>query len=373
MNDSWDVIEGMDNSTSANMSGNTTEVLYYEYYDDMSLYGECKWTLPIQQTILGIELVLSLLFNGTVIMLILRKGKRNKMSFFVLHLAISDFSMAIFYILPFFITRVAGQWYAGHVPCKIYMYLNQLAMYSSTYMLVVMSVDRLYAIAKPLSATRRGLKYRRLLVLSAWFVAACVAVKDVIYSGYTVYDGRRLCETDYPPHLVKLFITLEAVINVFFPALIITICYSWIVAIVSRRSNYSTNAKHQKEEKEKVPSRRIDVVTRAKIRSTKVMFAVVSVFLVCWSPHTINFMLTVYDVVPFTCVTFIIFPFAPLNSVANPLLFLALNYKTLFEHRKTGKDLNRKSMKTTYTTITRNNTEWPRDVPLSVIVPTRDT
>ncbi|XP_033728736.1 cardioacceleratory peptide receptor-like isoform X2 [Pecten maximus] len=294
------------------------------------------------------------------------------MSFFVLHLAISDFSMAIFYVLPFFISRLVGQWYAGYIPCKIYMYLNQLAMYSSTYMLVVMSADRVYAIAKPLSATRRGLKYRRLLVLIAWVIAACVAVKDLIYSDLLSYNNRNHCETEYPRYLVRPFVTLEAVINVFLPAIIVTVCYGWIVTVVSRRSNYSINTKQQKEDNGQIPAKRVDVITRAKIRSTKVMFAVVSVFLISWSPHTINFLLTVYDVVPFTCYTFALFPLAPLNSVANPLVFLAFNYKTLIEHKRVGSDMNRTSMKTTYTTISRNNTEWPRDVPIPVGPLTRD-
>ncbi|XP_069108106.1 cardioacceleratory peptide receptor-like isoform X2 [Argopecten irradians] len=328
---------------------------------EISLDGGCAWAVPIQQAILGVELVLSLLFNGAVLLLIIRKGKRNKMSFFVFHLALSDFSMAILFILPFFITRLVGQWYAGYVPCKMYMYLNQLAMYSSTYMLVVMSVDRVYAIARPLSATRRGLMYRRLLVLLAWAIAACIAFKDLIYSDLMTSNNKKLCETVYPGYLIRPFITLEAVLNFFLPAVIVTICYGWIVIVVSRRSKYSIRSKHQKEENGK----RADIVTRAKIRSTKVMFSVVSVFLICWSPHTFNFLLMVYQVVPFTCVTFVLFPLAPLNSLANPLVFLAFNYKTLFEHKRAGKDsTNRTSMKSTFTTISRNNTEWPRAVPL---------
>ncbi|OWF52040.1 Cardioacceleratory peptide receptor [Mizuhopecten yessoensis] len=372
------------------MSNNTLEPIYeeweyiYPWSNDTSLHSDCAWVLPIQQAILGVELILTLILNGTVILLIIRKGKRNKMSFFVLNLAISDFSMAIFYILPFFITRLVGHWYAGYGPCKMYMYLNQLAMYSSTYMLVVMSADRVYAIAKPLSATRRGLTYRRLLVVSAWAVAACVAVKDLLYSDLLAGDnGVKLCETVYPESLIKPFITLEAVVNVFFPALIVTICYGWIVTVVSRRIKYAINAKQQKAAIDmfsknilsgngKTDGKRTDVVRRAKIRSTKVMFAVVSVFLISWSPHTINFLLMVYEVVDFTCTTFILFPLAPLNSMANPIVFLAFNYNTLFVHNRKGSDLNRTSMKTTFSTFTRNSTERTRDLLVPANIPARD-
>ncbi|XP_069108041.1 neuropeptide S receptor-like [Argopecten irradians] len=323
----------------------------------ITLSGGCAWTLPIQQVILGVELVLSVMLNGTVIFLILRNGKRNKMSFFVFHLAMSDFSMAIFFILPFFITRLVGQWYAGYVPCKMYMYLNQLALYSSTYMLVVMSVDRVYAIARPLSATRRGLMYRRFLVLLAWAIAACIAFKDLIYSDLMENGNLKMCETVYPSYLKKPFITLEAVVNFFLPAVIVTICYGWIVYVVSRRNKYSINKDQRTQRDRNRHTKPVDVITRAKIRSTKIMFVVVSVFLLCWSPHTFIFMLTIYRIVPFTCVQFIIFPFAPLNSIANPIVFLAFNYKTLRGQINAGSDVNRTSMKSAFTLLSRKNTD----------------
>ncbi|OWF42095.1 Vasopressin V1b receptor [Mizuhopecten yessoensis] len=172
-------------------------------------YTDHKLLWNIATGIICVEFVLAFVFNAIVIGLMMRNKKRNRMSFFVLHLAISDFLMAVFYIFPVVIDRLMDAWLAGLFMCKLIKYLSLVVCFASTYMLVVLSFDRLYAIARPLSATRRGILYKWTLVIFAWAIAAMLGVYDPIYANIltgipTPQHDTPFCEITYPENMVRM-------------------------------------------------------------------------------------------------------------------------------------------------------------------------
>ena len=56
--------------------------------------------------------------------------------------------MALLWIFPVMIDRLLDVWLAGDVFCTLSKYLALTVCYASTYMLVIMSLDRLYAIVR---------------------------------------------------------------------------------------------------------------------------------------------------------------------------------------------------------------------------------
>ncbi|XP_060075761.1 cardioacceleratory peptide receptor-like [Ylistrum balloti] len=348
-----------------------------DYSKGRETYTDHKLLWNIATGIICAEFVFAFALNAIVIGLLLRNKKRNRMSFFVLHLAISDFLMAVFYIFPAVIDRLLDAWLAGLFMCKLIKYLNLVVCFASTYMLVVLSIDRLYAIARPLSATRRGIVYQWTLVSFAWVIAAMLGIYDPIFADIltgipTPRHETPFCEIAYPEHMKKPMILLFAIVNMFVPVLIIGLCYSTIVAMIWRRGRQGVLLrKHEhtvKSHCDVYTANRLKpnsgIIHRAKVKTIKITFVVVSVFLVSWGPFTIYTILMVYHVINLNGSFFIFMTLAPLNSVANPIVYLFFNHR-LLRKGKQPRDTNGISIKATFITHIRRDSEWSKTMQMS--------
>ncbi|XP_033728832.1 cardioacceleratory peptide receptor-like [Pecten maximus] len=359
---------GMDVTT--NMTGDSP--------NGRETYSDHKLLWNIATGIVCVEFVLAFVLNAIVIGLLMRNKKRNRMSFFVLHLAISDFLMAVFYIFPAVIDRLLDAWLAGLVMCKLIKYLSLVVCFASTYMLVVLSVDRLYAIARPLSATRRGIVYKWTLVSFAWVIAAILGVYDPVYAQIltgipTPQHDIPFCEITYPENMKKPMILFFAIINMVLPVMLIGLCYSTIVAMIWRRGRKGiplTKHEHTTNCNIYTANSRLNpnsgIIHRAKVKTIKITFVVVSVFLMSWGPFTIYTIMVVYNVVDLNGSFFILMALAPLNSVANPIVFLFFNHRLLRKGKQHG-EANGISLKATFTTHIRRDSEWSKTMQTSRI------
>ena len=67
------------------------------------------------------------------------------------------------------------------------------------------------------------------------------------------------------------------------------------------------------------------LIPKAKVKTIKMTFVIISVFILCWSPYIVFDLLQVYNLIPDTKTTQAVATFiqslAPLNSAANPLIY----------------------------------------------------
>ncbi|KAH9629175.1 hypothetical protein HF086_009565 [Spodoptera exigua] len=155
--------------------------------------------------------------------------------------------------------------------------------YSSTYVLVALSVDRCDAITHPMNFTGSW-RRARALILGAWFVSFLFCVP-------------------------MLFLFDEA--NV--------------------------------EDSDDLDSRRASsrgIIPKAKIKTVKMTFVIVFVFVLCWSPYMIFDLLQVYGYVPDTqgniAIASLIQSLAPLNSAANPVIYFIFSNRIFVSLRCVG-------------------------------------
>lgn len=128
----------------------------------------------------------------------------------------------------------------------------------------------------------------------------------------------------------------------FLPALIITACYAIIIRTIWQKGavmappkpSSRKNIHHHELESRRASSR--GIIPRAKVKTVKMTFVIVIVFVLCWSPYIVFGMLQVFDQIPRTQTNIAVATFiqslAPLNSAANPLiycLFSAQGLRTL--------------------------------------------
>ncbi|BET00158.1 receptor [Nesidiocoris tenuis] len=145
----------------------------------------------------------------------------------------------------------------------------------------------------------------------------------------------------------QLYMTVVSIALFFVPAIIITACYAVIVstiwskgstAIVVKRT---TKGFHDKVRLDSEDSRRASsrgLIPRAKVKTIKMTFVIVFVFIVCWSPYILFDLLQVYGYIPRTQTNLAIATFvqslAPLNSAANPLIYCLFSTRICRSLRK---------------------------------------
>ena len=110
--------------------------------------------------------------------LIRNRRRRSRINTFVLHLCLADMMVA-FIMLPMEIGwHITVSWKAGDVGCRIFMFFRTFGFYLSSCILVSISLDRYFAIAKPLNihdANRRG----KIMLLASWICSIGASIPQV--------------------------------------------------------------------------------------------------------------------------------------------------------------------------------------------------
>ncbi|TNN84398.1 Isotocin receptor [Liparis tanakae] len=121
----------------------------------------------VEVTVLVLVLLLALTGNLCVLLdITTSKHRQSRMYYFMKHLSIADLVVAIFQILPQLIWDITFRFYGPDLLCRLVKYLQIVGMFASTYMLVLMSIDRCLAICQPLRSVHR--RKDRFYVVASW-------------------------------------------------------------------------------------------------------------------------------------------------------------------------------------------------------------
>ncbi|XP_065219480.1 cardioacceleratory peptide receptor-like isoform X2 [Planococcus citri] len=304
-----------------------------------------------QFIVLWVLFILIVVGNSSVLIALLKhKGRKSRMNFFIMHLAFADLLVGLVNVLVDIMWRITITWHAGNFGCKLIRYLQVLVTFSSTYVLVALSIDRYDAITRPMkfSGSWRRAKF---LVGSAWGLSALFSIPIPILYEEAEIGGRTQCWLDFAQQWQwKVYMTSVACAVFIIPALIIIICYTVIVCTIwsksstiviinpqQRRKSTRGSMIHPRPRKypEDYESRRASsrgLIPRAKVKTIKMTFVIVFVFIICWSPYFIFDLLQVYGYIPETQTTYALATFiqslAPLNSAANPVIYCLFSTRT---------------------------------------------
>lgn len=269
------------------------------------------------------------------------QGRKTRMNFFIMHLAIADLSVGFFYVaLEIAMVTSHHKWIAGIAICKLLKFSQALVMYASTYMLVSLSIDRFDAIARPMKFSRKAFR-ARLLVCTSWLMAAVFSIPSLILfetKAMPKANNATMCVI----HLVHGWMWQTYMTLIFFacfviPAMVIAVCYIVIAVIIWKKSKAMEAGSDsmcnlrdgQAFSADYNPSRcgvTGSVIHQAKIRTIKMTFIIVTAFIICWSPYFIIALLQVYGVLVHDkhenrMIIVLLEILAPLNSAINPLIY----------------------------------------------------
>ena len=140
--------------------------------DPLSSVGQ-----TISATFLGLAFLLGAPGNLLVIWIIWRHVKpRTHTILLILHLAAADLLVLI--TLPLWIYSLVYSWVFGEVFCQTVVYVIHVCMYSSIFLITLMSIERLVAVRYPLVINFSSIQnVLDVSLIAAWVLALLLGVK----------------------------------------------------------------------------------------------------------------------------------------------------------------------------------------------------
>ncbi|XP_010894691.1 C3a anaphylatoxin chemotactic receptor-like [Esox lucius] len=238
--------------------------------------------------------------NGVVIWIAGLKMKKTVNTTWYLSLAFSDFIFCA--CLPLNIIHIATkEWIFGLFMCKFTSFVMFLNMFSSIFILVVISVDRYLLVVFPVWAqNHRCLRKASVVVVVVWAISVALSIPSTIFRKVTESNGMQVCFNHYPTQNSHLTLVVSRFVFSFvLPLLIIIFCYSFII----------------------IRLRTIQLNRSSK--PIRVMTAVIIIFFLSWLPYHV-FILLDYGVKSTSFIRDgikISVTFASANSCLNPFLY----------------------------------------------------
>ncbi|KAI4562458.1 hypothetical protein MJT46_011420 [Ovis ammon polii x Ovis aries] len=283
--------------------------------------------LGLKVTIVGLYLAVcigGLLGNCLVMYVILRHTKmKTATNIYIFNLALAD--TLVLLTLPFQGTDVLlGFWPFGNALCKTVIAIDYYNMFTSTFTLTAMSVDRYVAICHPIRAldVRTSSKAQAVNV-AIWALASVVGVPVAIMGSAQVEDEEIECLVEIPTpqdYWGPVFAVCIFLFSFIIPVLIISICYSLMIRRL--RGVRLLSGSREKD--------------RNLRRITRLVLVVVAVFVGCWTPVQVFVLVQGLGVQPGSETAVAILRFCTalgyVNSGLNPILyaFLDENFKACF-------------------------------------------
>lgn len=222
--------------------------------------------IAVSCVILGLSFLIGVPGNLLVIWTILRHVKeRSNTLVIILHLAVADLLVLI--TLPLWIYSLAHAWMFGEASCKAMVYMIMGCMYSSVFLITLMSVERFVAVRYPFALTRwQRQKHLNRVLLALWTLAFLFSIPVIPTQVVGKESGKEHClYREYTSTTLELVcVLLETVVGYILPFAILVVCYGCLCSRITK------------------------MTFKSKRKSTVVVTSIVVVFAICWTPHHIG-------------------------------------------------------------------------------------
>ncbi|XP_066494075.1 leukotriene B4 receptor 1-like [Tiliqua scincoides] len=203
--------------------------------------------------------------NGLVVWTILSKFSQRSFTIVViLNLALADLLALL--TVPFWISYFASSWVFGEAMCRILRYLVYITVYASIFLITLMSLHRFAVVVLPFASQRwRRPHVLHWMLFGVWLSAAACACPILIFTSGQVAEGECTDELYYSHEQRLASNIVETLFGFVIPLTVLSICYSCV-------------------------ARKIRTLKRReRMKTGKLIAAVVVGFFVCWLPyHVLN-------------------------------------------------------------------------------------
>ncbi|XP_072856188.2 urotensin-2 receptor-like [Pogona vitticeps] len=204
------------------------EASWGNFSDDTELREES----PVTE-VLGVILVLMCLIGmmGNIYTLVVAFGNPLIRSMGSLHVYVINLALAdLIYLstIPFVVcTYFAQDWFFGDVGCRFLLSLDLLTMHASIFILTAMSLERYWAVTRPLKARLSRNSYRKLASAVVWLLSVLLTVPMMVMM--QLQEGRshkQICFPTWTPDAFRIYLTVLFGTSILGPGLVLGIVYS---------------------------------------------------------------------------------------------------------------------------------------------------
>ncbi|CAJ0573977.1 unnamed protein product, partial [Mesorhabditis spiculigera] len=287
--------------------------------------------LPETQTIFGVIYSVFITFgvvgNLLVILSVLQnKSLQSVRNVFIVSLSCSDIVVSVVSgsITP--ITAFSKIWLFGAQLCYLVPLIQGTSLCFSTLTLMAISIDRFFLIIFP---TKRHIRMSTAMKLVAFNAGLAMSISFPMFikQRLVIYENfcGEICTEDWDDNeqLRTVYGTVVFVIQFIFPLVIITFCYSMISIKLSKGVLVRAEEGILTEQRKNAMKRRL--------RTNRMLIAMVGVFFCCWMPAVAFNFLRDYNWLPRFIVKQIYFYgivthcISMSSTVWNPILYALLN------------------------------------------------
>ncbi|XP_026886210.2 trace amine-associated receptor 1-like [Electrophorus electricus] len=297
-----------------------------------SLNGSCpKFAYPMFVRVplylfFGSMVILTVFGNLFVILTIIHfKQLHMPTNYLVLSLAVTDLLLGSLVMPPSMIRSVETCWYLGNLFCKIHSSVDVALCTASILNLSFISIDRYYAVCRPLLYQSKITSFVTLVMISiCWSVSVIVGFGIIflelnIRGSEDFYYENVECEGGCVLFQSAACTTVTSVLSFYFPGLVMLSIYTKIfhVAQIQAKSIQDMKCKGNTQ----------SLISKEQRKATKTLSVIMGVFLSLWTPFFICNIINPfvgYSIPPvlFDMLVWIGY----LNSTCNPIVY-ALFYK----------------------------------------------
>nr|XP_056702537.1 urotensin-2 receptor-like [Euleptes europaea] len=183
--------------------------------------------------VLGAVLIVMCLFGmiGNIYTLVvafsgLSGRSTGSLCVYVINLALAD--LLYLSTIPFVVcTYFAHDWFFGDLGCRVLLSLDLLTMHASIFLLTTMSLERYWAVTRPLRARLAGKSYRKVASMAVWLLSLLLAVPMmVMIQQREGTSHKHICFPTWTPDAFRVYLTVLFSTSILGPGLVLGIVYS---------------------------------------------------------------------------------------------------------------------------------------------------
>ncbi|XP_056280932.1 arg8-vasotocin receptor-like [Pseudoliparis swirei] len=272
-------------------------------------FGRNEEVAKLEITVLSLAFVAAVAGNASVLLAMHRtRRKPSRVHLFMKHLSLADLVVAFFQVLPQLCWEVTFRFSGPDPLCRVVKHLQVLGMFASTYMMVMMTLDRYIAICHPLQTLQQPTQRAHIMIGSTWACSLVLSLPQyLIFSLSEVHPGSEVydCWGHFAePWGLRAYITWMTAGIFLVPVAVLVFCYGLICRTIWRNLKYKTRRKTTvgsvaESTKTGVLGRgsvsSVGTISRAKLRTVKMTFVIVLAYVVCWAPFFTVQMWSVWD------------------------------------------------------------------------------
>ncbi|XP_040066851.1 tachykinin-like peptides receptor 86C [Ixodes scapularis] len=255
---------------------------------------ERQWVLPAWiQLVYGVmfgTIVFAAVFgNALVIWSVLsHRRMRTVTNHFLVNLSVADTMTAVFNAIFNLVYMLESHWAFGEPYCVFSNFMANLTVASSAFTMAAMSIDRYFAIVRPLCG-RLSRCHAAVTIGTIWGASGLLALPTLLFSRTKSYrygdnDVRIVCLLvwpDGPPTISSaeyLYNVFLLILTYIFPVVTMAATYARMSLVLWGTRCIGEFTEHQQ------------IALRNKQKVVRMLFTVVALFAVCWLPYHIYFL-----------------------------------------------------------------------------------